>query len=301
MSYIKVTCHLNSEDVEAVSDYFFSLACLGTELIESDFKNKVFDDNYGEIYTLTASDYPDVGIILIGYFEANLEMNELVIKQYLDDNNIEIVNHLLKVEMLDDIDYTNSWKDFFHEIKINEDISIVPSWYETIDDKINIKIEPGLGFGTGSHPTTYMCLKYLSEFIKPNDLVCDLGTGSGVIAILANILGAKKVYGIDLDKDALKNAKYNAEINQVSDIIWTSSGLNELKIKNDLIVANIVYGIIINLLPDISNSLNKNGLLIISGITKDKKNDIIIKLVENGFILIKSEEMKDFVSFVFRK
>ena len=189
----------------------------------------------------------------------------------INDNSIEIITE----EIFEDRDWIQHSKNQFSEIIISDRLRIIPPW---IADKgfsgKTIMIEPGSGFGTGSHPTTQLCIKWMETHLSSAVSVLDYGCGSGILAITSKMLGAKTVLGIDNDYQALRNAKRNKDLNPVEiDLLHTSEYKNTLKF--DIVIANILLKTIISLKKTLLTSLNPNGKLLLTGILKDQAIELI--------------------------
>lgn len=197
---------------------------------------------------------------------------------------------------VEDTDWNENWKKYFHATEIGEKIAIVPSWesYENIDGRKVLNIDPGAAFGTGTHATTSLCLELLENYISADTKMLDIGCGSGILAIASVLLGAENALGVDIDAQSVKTAKENAEINNVDDKTEFLVGDLAEKIteKYDVVCANIVADVIIRLLPDVDNFLKENGVIIISGIIDIRKDDVLKAVSDNGFT-IKEEHYKD--------
>jgi ribosomal protein L11 methyltransferase len=299
MTYTQVTIHLHSDDVDTLSEYLFYIGCSGTEVIDHQALFEKHDDHYGEIYSLNPMDYPEEGAILKAYFHDRFDCEQIKaeIEHVIETNGIRLLGDIL-IEVIKGEDYAETWKDQIQAVEINDQIRIIAPWMEENDQQLHIKIEPGLGFGTGSHPTTKMCLDLLSQYIKEHDQVIDLGCGSGVIAILASKLTKGTVYGIDLDDAALKNAAYNATLNHVS--ISFNQTMESIK-EVDLIVANIVYDILLSLMNEIKLKLKADGICIFSGITLAQADAMKTELISHGFVIETEQQEKEFIAFLARK
>lgn len=197
---------------------------------------------------------------------------------------------------VDDADWNENWKKYFHTIELGKKLAVVPSWeeYENKDNRKVLSIDPGAAFGTGTHATTSLCLEVLDEYIKGGENVLDIGTGSGILAIASVILGAEKAFGVDIDAQSVKTAIENAEINNLSNKTEFIVGdlADKVTGKYNIVCANIVADVIIKLLPDVDNFLAEDGIVIISGIIDIRKEDVLNAVKENGFI-IKEEKYRD--------
>ena len=204
---------------------------------------------------------------------AMTESKDLVkdIGALINDNSIKIITE----EIFEDQDWIQHSKNQFSEIIISEGLRIIPPW---IADKgfsgKTIMIEPGSGFGTGSHPTTQLCIKWMETHLSSNVSVLDYGCGSGILSIVSKMLGAKTVLGIDNDYQALRNATRNKELNPAEiDLLHTSD--YKKTIKFDIVIANILLKTIISLKETLLTSLNPNGKLLLTGILKDQAIELI--------------------------
>ena len=204
---------------------------------------------------------------------AMTESKDLVkdIGSLINDNSIKIITE----EIFEDQDWIQHSKNQFSEIIISEGLRILPPW---IADKgfsgKTIMIEPGSGFGTGSHPTTQLCIKWMETHLSSGTSVLDYGCGSGILSIAAKMMGAKTSLGIDNDYQALRNAERNKDLNSVDiELLHTSNYKNIFKF--DIIIANILLKTIISLKEKLLSSLNANGKLLITGILNDQAKEII--------------------------
>jgi ribosomal protein L11 methyltransferase len=192
-------------------------------------------------------------------------------------------------------DWANAWKQYYKPIKIGNKIVIKPTWedYKAEPGDLVIEMDPGMAFGTGTHETTMMCIKFLEKYVKPDSVVFDVGSGSGILGISAAKLGAKHVECVDIDKVACKVAKENAEHNNVVGKLEVKCGslLEVISEKADVIVANIIADIIIGFTPDVWKALNPKGIFISSGIIRDRRDEVLDKISSSGFEVIEVMEM----------
>lgn len=175
-------------------------------------------------------------------------------------------------------DWANEWKQYFHVTHVGKSLVIKPSWekYAPKEGEHVIEIDPGMAFGTGTHHTTNMMMERLEKVITPDSTVFDVGTGSGILAIAAAMLGAKSVKAVDIDAVAVRVAKENVADNGLSDQIEVREGdlLHGTEGKADVIIANIIADIVIMLLQDIPQKLNDDGVLLASGIIEERMPDV---------------------------
>ncbi|MGE5672947.1 MAG: 50S ribosomal protein L11 methyltransferase [Mycobacterium leprae] len=181
-----------------------------------------------------------------------------------------------------DEDWANAWKAYFKPMHVGERLVVIPSWeqYELKAGELPLYLDPGMAFGTGSHPTTGLCLRWLEKLVKPGDDVIDVGTGSGILALAASRLGAARVQALDVDPVAVKVAAENFEQNGVS-IPVTHTTLDKLpKEPVDLVVANIIAAVIIDILPDVVSRMKSGGRFLASGIIAEKKQQVLDAMVD---------------------
>lgn len=203
-------------------------------------------------------------------------------------------------------DYENNWKKYLYPEKVSEKFVVKPTWreYTPESDELIIELDPGRAFGTGSHPTTSLCLKLMEEVIKPGDSVIDVGTGSGILMIAAERLGASEIYGTDIDEMAVAAAKENLELNSIDNTkakVYKGDLISVVKDKKfDVVVANILADVLLILIKDISKVVKKGGKIIFSGIIEDKC-DIVKKEVENlGFEVAQVKQDKEWRALIIK-
>lgn len=221
----------------------------------------------------------------------------------LKEYNLDIGDFTFETSEVDDDDWANSWKKHYKPFKIGKRVVIKPSWedYKPEENEIVVELDPGMAFGTGSHETTKMCIEFLEDNVKPNNVVFDVGCGTGILSIVSSKLGAKKVYAVDLDDVAIKVASLNVKLNNLNNVeVLKSDLLHELTGKADLIVANIIADIIIKATYDIHEKLNENGIFISSGIIKDRKDDVL-DAISKYFDIIDIKEDGEWIAILSRK
>ena len=208
-----------------------------------------------------------------------------------------ISSFTLSYDEVDEEDWAESWKLHFHPFKVTDRIVVCPSWrsYAARKDEIIIELDPGMAFGTGTHPTTALCIRLVEQFMTREMRFLDIGTGSGILMITAAKLGAIKPAGIDSDPVALEVAESNLLRNNIpADGFSLAEGdlVDTVDRPFDMIVANILAEIICNLVPDIPPILAPNGILIVSGIIVDKEAMVLTKLHAFGFKIIETHHLE---------
>lgn len=196
----------------------------------------------------------------------------------------------LEMKGVDEEDWSNAWKKYYHPVQVGEHLVVCPSWeaYDRQPDDVVLTLNPGMAFGTGTHDTTRLCMELLEKYITPQDTVLDVGCGSGILAITAALLGANKIIGCDIDEVAVKVAGENAALNGVQDRIAFHQGdlTSQVEGSFQIICANIVADVIIRLSEDAGRYLAKDGIFITSGIIDTREQDVLNALEQNGFQVI---------------
>ncbi|MCQ2478288.1 MAG: 50S ribosomal protein L11 methyltransferase, partial [Clostridia bacterium] len=200
------------------------------------------------------------------------------------------INFNIMSETVDDTDWNENWKKYFKSLEIGKKLVICPSWekYKNKDNRTVLNLDPGAAFGTGTHATTSLCLEILEDCVNENTELLDIGTGSGILAVAALLLGAKSAVGVDIDElsvaTANKNAKQNGVHNKakffVGDLAENVSG------EYDIVCANIVADVVIRLFDDVKKYMKENGILIVSGIIDIREKKKKKSAFEHGFKMI---------------
>lgn len=242
----------------------------------------------------------------IKIFSYNLELTKSDLENEL--NNL-VENNLLRTfeiqeNTLLERNWNQEWENSREVIKVSDRIIIKPSFkeYKSKENEIVIIIDPKMSFGTGKHPTTKICIKLIEKYIKENDKVLDVGSGTGILSIAASKLGAKSVIAIDIDEWAYENGKENILINNVeSKVDIRICELKDLEeINFDLIIANIQRNVLIELVNQIKNHIRERGTVILSGIIEDDINAILETYNSSGFEMIDKLIENEWVGLVFR-
>lgn len=183
-------------------------------------------------------------------------------------------------------DWSTAWKKYYHPTKIGERLVIVPCWeeYKTAPNEVRVTLDPGMAFGTGTHETTRLCMRLLDKTVKPENTVLDIGTGSGILAITALLLGAKSAVGVDIDSVAVRVAQENADLNGVGDKITLLCGdlTEQVSGTYDIICANIVADVILRLSSVVTQFMHKDSVLLVSGIIEERCEEIKQALTKQG-------------------
>lgn len=319
MKWTKVTIETTTEATDMLS---YLLGEYGVEGIEIEDKIPLSEEDKKAMYIDILPELPpDDGCADIScYIDDNIDVKDLC--RYIGEQMTEMSTYMnvgtgkITIGETDDNDWMNKWKDFFHPFRLEENIVIQPTWTEVADvnpEDIVVHIDPGTAFGTGSHETTRLCITNLKKYINKDGSseVLDAGCGSGILSIIAMKLGAKRVYGIDIDELAVKASCENLELNNIpddkyeivkGDVIGDREFADSVaKIgQYDIVVANILADVIIPLSAVIRPFMKENGVFITSGIIDTKEEAVKEALQGNGFEIIETIYLGEWVSIVAR-
>ena len=225
----------------------------------------------------------------------------------------EIGEGSVEVDETEDIDWINNWKQYFHQFYI-DDILVIPSWEDIKPedtDKMVLHIDPGTAFGTGMHETTQLCIRQLRKYITHETELLDVGTGSGILAILSLMFGAKHAVGTDLDICAIEAVAQNCQVNgiapeqfemMIGNIITDKEVQDKVGYEcYDIVVANILADVLVPLTPVIVNQLKKGGIYITSGIIDDKEQTVVEAVKAAGLEVLEVTYQGEWVSVTARK
>lgn len=297
MKVVEIKVIYESDDIERatkeISDIFYGFGVTGLK-IEEPMKSKNPLDFYKNEKEFLMVDHA-----ISAYFPLNpyAEKRKAAILSTFEEKFAEREDIIYTIDFYeyDEEDYQNSWKKYLFPEKVSEKFVVKPTWreYTPEADELIIELDPGRAFGTGSHPTTSLCLKLMEENISEGDSVIDVGTGSGILMIAADRLGASEIYGTDIDELAVESAKENLELNNISEDkakVYKGDLISVVENKKfDIVVANILADVLLILLHDISKVVKPNGKIIFSGIIEDKCELLKREVESLGFTV---EEIK---------
>ena len=246
-----------------------------------------------------------------------ISVDEIVekIKNELEDLRcfMEIGEGTVMVSETEDIDWINNWKQYFHQFYI-DDLLVIPSWEEVKEedkDKMILHIDPGTAFGTGMHETTQLCIRQLKKYITPETELLDVGTGSGILAIISHMYGIKHAVGTDLDPCAVEAVRENMEVNHINpeafdmmigNIITDKAVQDKVGYeKYDIVVANILADVLVPLTPVIVNQMKKGGIYITSGIIDNKEQTVVEAVKAAGLEVLEVTYQGEWVSVTAKK
>ncbi len=289
-NWIEVNIQVTHEAVEAVSDILVSVGAHGVAIEDPQLINDLRNSGTWELCDIPEQENTEIVTVSAYYADDEKLQNRLA---QIEEELAEVEERIGKFRFgntrfrtVSEVDWANEWKQYFHVTHVGESLVIKPSWeeYEAKEGEHVIKIDPGMAFGTGTHHTTNMCMARLEKILTKDDVVFDVGTGSGILAIAAALLGAKEVKTVDIDAVAVRVAKENIADNGLSDRIDVKEGdlLHGTEGKANVIIANIIADIIIMLLKDIPGKLEDDGIFLASGIISERRADIEAAAKEVG-------------------
>lgn len=311
MKWNEVKVITESEAVEAVSNILMEAGASGVAIEDAlDFENYQADQ-YGELLDKETFSSIEEGAVVMAYFPETIFLPEILpfIKtkiEKLPEFGLNIGKNIVEVSEVEESDWATAWKKYYHPVRVTRYLTIVPSWetYEPqhADEKI-ITLDPGMAFGTGTHPTTNLTLQALETVLRGGETVLDVGTGSGVLSIASSLYGAKDIYAYDLDEVAVRSAQENVDLNANTENIHVAA--NDLLVgveqEADVIVANILADIIVLMVEDAWRLLKPDGTFIVSGIIEDKKDMVLEEMYTQGFEVDRIFQQKDWFAIILKK
>lgn len=312
MKWSEICIETVNDAVEPISNILHEAGASGVVIEDrAELDKKREGGLFGELYELNPNDYPEEGVAVKAYLPVNSFLQETVdditaAVKNLSVYQIDIGQLKVSVSEVHEEDWATAWKQYYNPVKISEKFTIVPTWedYEPFStDELIIELDPGMAFGTGTHPTTVMCLQALERFVKPNQHVVDVGTGSGVLAIGAALLGASRVTALDLDEVAVSAARQNVALNHAENIVSVSKNnlIDGIDDQPDVVVSNILAEVIISFTDDVTSILRPGGFFIASGIIGQKKDDVRKAMTDAGLFIAETVVMEDWVCIVGKK
>ena len=303
-----------------VEDIIIStLADIGIQGAEIEDKQPLTEEDKKQMFVDILPDMPeDDGVAYLNFYldeDENVEEMLQKVKDELSElrNFVDIGEGTITTSQTEDKDWINNWKQYFKQFYV-DDILIIPSWEEVKEEDKNrmiIHIDPGTAFGTGMHETTQLCIRQLKKYVTPETELLDVGTGSGILSIVALKLGAKHAVGTDLDPCAVPAVEENKEVNNIpteSFDMMIGNIIDDKAIqdkvgyeKYDIVVANILADVLVPLTPVILNQMKKGGIYITSGIIDDKEETVVKAVKEAGLEVLEVTYQGEWVSVTARK
>lgn len=302
MEWTELTVKVNHKDTDLASD-IVSFAAEGGIYVE-DYSS--LEDDVFEVIPWGMIDEEllekDREIVLIHIY-IKPEVNPIEVKAFLDERlSAANISHEIDLLKKEEDYWLNNWRQYYKPIEVGENLLIQPVFKDEVKDtnRTVIKIEPGLAFGTGNHESTRLCLEAVEKYTKKGMRVLDVGSGSGILGIAATLLGAQKADGVDIDETAVRIANDNAELNGVTDKFLAECGdlTEKASGKYDLVLANIVADVIINLTENIKDFMAEDATFVMSGIIDTREADVLEALDKNGFEIIERKSENGWVCLV---
>ena len=319
MVWKKFTIDTTPEAVDFISQ---ALSECGVEGIEIEDGIPLTEEELGEMFADVVPGFPEGDGSAKVHFYLDGDLTDTALAKFLSNisdalETVRVITDAGSLEITagetDDADWLNNWKQYFHPFAI-DDVLITPTWEDLPNDcgdKLLISIDPGAAFGTGSHETTKLCIRAIRKYLKAGARVLDIGTGSGILSIVALKSGASFALGTDLDPCAVTAAHENAAVNGLSDDgfeIVAGNIIDDPEIKRrvgcgyDMAVANILAPAIILLQKEIPPHLKGGAIFIVSGIIETKENEVKQAFAENpAWEFVDGEKDGEWVSLVYKK
>ena len=300
-NYYELKISINPNLEEIVSDIFFTnFDCEGVVLEEETYKNlEMTSTTKGTLRVFLNQDenYENMSFKISNLIEKQKEA--LKMRGFYEK---ELGSWDFSLEEKENQDWSQKWKEKWNVTHVTEKITVVPSWieYSPKPDEIIITLDPGCAFGTGTHQTTQLCMKALEKYMNPQDKVADIGTGSGILAILAMKLGASEAYGCDIDDTVIEVCYKNAKVNNV-ECKFELNTADKLNNEYDFICANILHNVLAEIMPDLKKLMKDNAKLALSGILDEKKDVVLDAIKDNGLKIIDTISQDQWVSFIVTK
>lgn len=308
MKWSEICIHTTQEAVEPISNILHEAGSSGVVIEDPLDLTKDWNNEYGEVYKLSPEDYPEEGVNIKAYLPVNSFLGETVeqIKEAINNlllYDIDLGSNKITISEINEEEWATAWKKYYKPVKISKRITITPTWeaYEPVDsDEVIIELDPGMAFGTGTHPTTVLCIQAIEKVMTKHNKILDVGTGSGILSIAAARLGAEQVLAVDLDDVAVKAASINVKLNKVQDIVTVKQNnlVDNIEEPVDIMIANLLAEIVIRLADGAEQLVKPNGYLIASGIIKTKKQEVKDVLENHHFKIIETLEMEDWIAIV---
>lgn len=294
-NYFELKIEINPDIEEIVSDIFFTnFDCEGVVLEEETYKD----------LEMTSTTRGTLKVFLTSYPASLNEIlsteRELMKSRGLTEEDLG--SWEIAIDEKENQDWSKKWKEKWTVTHVTDKIAVVPSWlsYEPKEGEITITLDPGCAFGTGTHQTTQLCMKALEKYLKKGDSVADIGTGSGILAILAKKLGGGRIYGCDIDETVIDVCKENAEVNE-ADVLFELNTADKITEQYDFVCANILHFVLAEIMGDLKEITKPGGLISLSGIL-DEKRDMVLGAIEREHLqIIDTISQDQWISYVVQK
>ena len=314
MEWIELIIHTATPGTDRVSDILMNCGASGTMIEDrADIPDPKQPHGIWEIIDPSLIDSMPEDVLVHAWFQESQSLSSLLdtIRSKLADlladpsGSVDYGSLNLETRSVDDHNWTDVWKKYFKPFHAGEHLIIKPSWepYQPGPEDLVIEIDPGMAFGSGTHETTGMCLTLLENVIRGGEKVIDVGTGSGILAIGAALLGAGNVLAVDIDPDAVKVARENVMHNHVEHIVSVQHGnlLDHITDVCDICVANIISDVIISFAAPLVPHIRPGGLFICSGIVLQRSDEVEQALKNAGYEIVRKVTKGEWAAFLSRR
>ncbi|MDC0182880.1 50S ribosomal protein L11 methyltransferase [Nitrosomonadales bacterium] len=285
MPWTNLNIQAIKKNVDSISDYLTKLGAISTSIVDTNLNKSNEELIFCEPNNKSHEYWKNNTITALFETKIDIELVKVALQNKFSDENLSFHTSIVQ-----DQDWVKLIKSQFFPIKIHKKLWVIPTWHKIQDKKaINLFLDPGLAFGTGAHPTTHLCLSWLLNNVNENNTVLDYGCGSGILSIASKKLGAKEVFGVDIDTKAIEASQENAKKNNV-EIFWSNSQ-NKKNFKVDIVVANILSSALIVLAPVLASFCKTDGEIALSGILKPQEK--LVKKVYSKWFDIKPSTTKE--------
>ena len=309
MKWCEISIQTSHEAVELIAEIFRDLGASGVVIEDPELVNDYITSGKWDYTDIPIAKETEV-VVEKAYLPVNGELEGRIqtLRQEikaLESRGVNTAPAVLTTAELQDEDWSDTWKQYFHTEKPGERVVIKPTWeeYAPQGDEVVIELDPGAAFGTGTHATTSMCIRQLEKLVKPGMTVFDVGTGSGILSIISAKLGATNIQAVDYDDSVLKIVEENLEQNNVEDIISVAQSdlMQNVHGKAELVIANIIADIIIRLFDQLDEHLEQGGTLLTSGIIEDRIKDVLAAAEKHGYGVVERLENKGWACITFKR
>lgn len=301
MTYSEIVFTVDSKDKEIASDIVGMLNCGGIYI--EDYTDLEDDPTVKQVGIVdeVLLEKDKTKVLLHVYADEHTSVEDCI--AFVSDRfSSENITYEVEIKHVDEEDYANSWKQYYKPIKIGNRVVIVPEWepYEKADGEITVTLNPGMAFGTGTHETTSMCIEALQDIVFEGDEVLDIGCGSGILSVTALLCGANRADATDIDRNAVNVAYENAELNGVKDrlhatednILSAESPIRTAGKKYNVVIANIVADVIIEICGFVKTLIKPYGCFVASGIISERLDDVVKAMNDNGLCVAAIHEKR---------
>ncbi|MCR4429841.1 MAG: 50S ribosomal protein L11 methyltransferase [Tepidanaerobacteraceae bacterium] len=309
MNWVEIKIKTSTEAIEAVANLFYEAGVMGVVIEDPRIYLRPQDEAQWDYMEVPEGiDFEEA--VVTGYLVEDSSLAERVREieegvKRLPEFGLNMGRGEMAITIISDEDWANAWKKYYKPTRIGKTLVVKPSWEEYLPQagEVVIDLDPGMAFGTGTHETTRLCMELLEKYMKRDFSVIDIGCGSGILSIAAGKLGASRVLAIDRDEVSVKVAGENVERNNLNAVVKVikGEGLRNISFKADIIVANIIADVIIDLSGQVPLSLKEGGVFLASGIIRDRKLSVVEALERNGFDVIEESEKGEWVALASRQ